>query len=214
MIAATKILKPGPARIAKIMPGVTLPRTVPLPTLFITAGMALVGLIVTVLIPFTRTITSVTLGTVFFGALGVLVATYSPLKGESLVRWFGLEYSARRDRVTLNGKQARVYIGICPVHKVAAGKMHIRAGAVDVPAGSVDVRGLPRRHRAHSTPLEVRADRPSTSPQSVPFFVGQGLQGLQGWASTASSDAASVASTVSPYDWAENAGSPPLGSWQ
>ncbi len=183
MIAATKILKPGPARIAKIMPGVTLPRTVPIPTLIITAASAILGLLVTVAIPFTRTITSVTLGMVAFGALGVVVATYSPLKGESMVRWFGLEYSARRDRVVLHGKPARVYVGICPVHRVATGKMRIRAGAVDVPAGAVDERGLPRKGRAHSSPLQARTERPSTSPQSVPFFVGSNLNG---WAAEAS----------------------------
>ncbi len=185
MLAATKILKPGPARIAKIMPGVTLPRTVPLPTLFITAGFSLVGLVVTVLVPFTRTITSITLGTVMFGAIGVLVATYSPYKGESMVRWFGLSYSARRDRVRLNGQMARVYIGICPVHRVAGGKTVIRAGAIDVPEGAVDDRGLPRKQRAGLHRLEPRADRPSTTAQSVPYFVGAGLQG---WAQTAAEE--------------------------
>ncbi len=186
MIAATKILKPGPARIAKIMPGVTLPRTVPIPTLFITGGFMLLGLFITVSIPLTRTLTSVTMGMVLFGALGVLIATYSPIKGESMVRWFGLEYSARRDRVKLNGQLSRVYIGICPVHKVAAGRVRIRAGAVDVPVGSVDERGFPRKHRAHVPRLEPRQDRPGTSPQSVPFFVGKSLEG---WSASAASTA-------------------------
>lgn len=198
MIAATKILKPGPARIAKIMPGVTLPRTVPIPTLFITAGFTLVGLLVTVSIPMTRTITSVTMGSVLFGALGVVIATYSPIKGESMMRWFGLEYSARRDRVKLNGQLARVYIGICPVHRVAAGRTRIRSGAVDVPVGSVDQRGLPRKNRANLKRLEPRQDRPGTSAQSVPFFVGKSLEG---WASSAAaqSDADHIWPAVSNH---------------
>ena len=99
-----------------------------------------------------------------------------------MVRWFGLEYSARRDRVTLHGKPARVYVGICPVHRVASGKMQIRSGAVDVPEGAVDQRGLPRRHRANAQPLQARTVRPATSPQTVPFFVGNKLHG---WADQA-----------------------------
>jgi hypothetical protein len=176
MIAATKILKPGPTRIARIAPGITLPRTIPITTLFVAGGFAIVGLVLTALIPLTRTATSMMLGTLFFGAAGVMVTTYSPMKGESMTRWLGLSVTSRRQRVELNGEPARVYIGICPIDRVAVGEIQIVSSAVAVPAGSVDKRGLPLKQRVFSR-VEAREDRPETSPQTVPYFVGAALDG-------------------------------------
>lgn len=176
MIAATKILKPGPTRIARLVPGVTLPRTIPITTLFVVAGFSAFGLLVMLALPFFSSLTSILTGTVLFGGLGVVVTTYSPLKGESMLRWFGLEVSARRQRIEVNGEPAKVYIGLCPIDRVAVGEVRILPSAVEVPPGSVDSRGLPLKQRVFRR-LEVRSDRPETAPQSVPHFVGGALDG-------------------------------------
>jgi hypothetical protein len=176
MIAATKILKPGPTRIARLVPGVTLPRTIPITTLFVTFGFSAFGLLVMLAMPFFNSLTSILIGTVLFGGLGVVVTTYSPLKGESMLRWLGLEVSARRQRIEMNGEPAKVYIGLCAIDRVAVGEIRIMPSAIDVPSGSVDSRGLPLKQRVFR-PLTVRADRPETAPQSVPHFVGGALDG-------------------------------------
>jgi hypothetical protein len=169
MIVATKILKPGPVRVARIAPGITLPRSVPLVKGIVALAFGLGGIIIAAALPPTRSLSAIVVAAVLSGALGVLVATYSPLKGESMARWAGLELTSRRNRLRINGELARVYVGICPVAELPRGKVRIRAGAVDVPTGSVDERGLPSKRIAPVlSRLGPRADRPTTAPQPVP----------------------------------------------
>lgn len=201
MIAATKILKPGPTRIARLVPGVTLPRTIPITTLFVTFGFAAFGLLVMLTLPFFNSLTSILTGTVLFGGLGVVVTTYSPLKGESMLRWFGLEISSRRQRIEMNGEPAKVYIGLCAIDRVAVGEIRILPSAVEVPPGSVDSRGLPLKQRVFRR-LDVRSDRPETAPQSVPHFVGGALDG---WARASSAPPA----YESPFSLGGGFGAPP-----
>lgn len=164
MLCATKVLKPGPARIGSIGGGITLPRTVPVPVLIaggigFTLGVAF-GLVI--LGSFFTALTTGALG----AAAGWVAVSYSPLRGESLGRWAGLEVTARLRRVKVNGKTARVFIGICPAPDVAAGMVHIIPGAIDVMPGSVDDRGR----------FVVESDRPLVPiarPPQTPFPSGQ-----------------------------------------
>lgn len=141
MLAATAVLKPGPARISRIGPGIQLPRTVPIKTLIVVVvGMAL-G-VITALAIFGGQLRSVMIAGVIGGAIGWFLVNYSPLKGESLTRWIGLEASALRDRrLTIDGERAQAYVGICPLSQLARGKTVIARGHADVAPGSVDERG-------------------------------------------------------------------------
>lgn len=141
MLAATSVLKPGPTRIAKIGGNVTLPRTVPVMSLV--AGVVGASIVV-LLATFTIGVgmRSVILGGAFGACVGVFFVTYSPMKGESMSKWLGLQVAARRGRLMVDGRLARVYVGVCPVPDVAAGLVHVVRGAVNVPEGSVDERGV------------------------------------------------------------------------
>jgi|LauGreDrversion4_1035100.scaffolds.fasta_scaffold02309_9 hypothetical protein len=146
MLSMTSALKPPPARIAKLGNNVVLPRSIPL--LQAAAGIvgALVGLIFTTIfiIPFFgATLTTFGLGAGVFGGIGVLVVSWSPLRGESFAKWIGLSLEQiRLDRVEIDGIRAKAYIGVAPLHCSALGKVRIGAGAAEVVLGSVDDRGV------------------------------------------------------------------------
>jgi hypothetical protein len=140
MIIATKVMKPGRARIGSIGNAITLPRTVSIVSLV--AGLigllagAVFGLI---LGPSMRTIL---MGAVFGAAIGVVVVNYSPLKGESLLTWFGLTVKAKRQQIYVNGQPVRLSIGICPVTRAAVGPVRIQKGAINIPPTQYDERGV------------------------------------------------------------------------
>lgn len=171
MIAATKILRPPPARIGHIG-DISLPRTIPIRAGIAAAVGAFIGTIFG--LPFGGA--GLLYAAIAGGALGVLAVTWSPIEGESLLKWMGLELLAsRRTRVWHNGHKVRISIGICPLPRVAGGNTIIQAGSIEVAPGSVDQRGAlitasnrnvpdtgrPRRNIAdHTTgvPLPTRAE--------------------------------------------------------
>lgn len=140
MLCATSVLKPGPTRIGRIGNHITLPRTVALPQLVAGIGGGLLGGILGMLV--LGGVQPVLMSAAFMGLLGVVLVTYQPMRGESLLRWIGLEVMSRRNRIEIDGQVAQAYIGICPVTYVESGKIRIVPGAVDVPEGSVDDRGV------------------------------------------------------------------------
>jgi hypothetical protein len=146
MLAMTSALRPPPARISKIGENLTLPFSVQINQLVAVSVGAFAGLVfVTMFIlPFAGgSIVLFGSGLGIGGFLGMVAVTWSPLKGESLKTWLGLSVgSSRREKVEINGVEARAYIGIMPLPYSAAGELRIVSRAVDVPAGSVDDRGV------------------------------------------------------------------------
>jgi hypothetical protein len=140
------MLRPPPARVSKITETMVLPRSVPLVSLISGGVGAVVGLLFMflVLIWFVGFDLNALVISVGLGAfLGVLAVTWSPLKGESLFVWLGLNATKfRQEKVEINGKPVRAFIGIAPLYRTAAGTVKIISSAVNVQPDSVDERGV------------------------------------------------------------------------
>lgn len=145
MICATRALKPGPMRIGRIAGDMVLPRTVPLASLLAGGAGAFFGLGVGA--SFLGFQGALYFG-MLFGAAGVALVTYSPLKGQSLLAWFGLRVAQRSGgRVERDGEFYRVSVGICPLPAVPSGRVRIRLGAANVAPSNYDERGAVRSVR-------------------------------------------------------------------
>lgn len=147
MIAATSMLRPPPERIGKLGEKLVLPRSVELKKALAGAVGFVVGLVVWGLLwgPFFGVSFESFLGvTIVFTLIGVGFVTVSPMQGESAFKWMSLSAQARRgDRVSIDGKRVKAYIGLAPLHYSAAGPLRLCPGAVDVLPGTVDERGVP-----------------------------------------------------------------------
>lgn len=140
MLCATDALKPPKLRIGRIGGNVTLPRTVPVMSLVAggiggLVGLALIGAI------FGYSIATIMYGALFGALSGIGMVTYSPLRGESLAKWFGLKLLSQRRQITIDGKPVRLAVGICYAPQPRTGTFRLRAGSVRVPVGAVDERG-------------------------------------------------------------------------
>lgn len=145
MLAATNMLKPPPPVIGGITKEVTLPRTVRLTTLAVVAGGAMLGFLGTVFI-FGPGLRALIYGPMLGGAAGWAAANFSPLPGESLTRWLGLRLStARTHGPVVEGRPVRLYVGIAPLLRTAAGTVRMLPGGVPVDAVDWDSRGYPLR---------------------------------------------------------------------
>ena len=166
MICATRIIKPPPTRIATLGAGVTLPRTVPVRSAVAVAVGVLVGALVGTLFGSFQIILGTAAG---FGAVGAFLATWSPVKGETLFQWIGVNVfgRARQRKMDWEGDSMALYVGVARLHRVALGDVRIFPGAVDVAEGSVDERGVLRsaknRNEADS-PARTVADLPGFTP--------------------------------------------------
>lgn len=143
MICATRIIKPPPARIASLGGGITLPRTIPVRSLLSGGAGVVVGALIGLLIGGFQFVLGMATG---FGALGVILTTWSPVKGETLFQWLGVNFfgRTRQRKLDWDGDSLALYMGVARLHRVAVGKVHIFPGAVDVAEGSVDERGVIR----------------------------------------------------------------------
>jgi hypothetical protein len=145
MLAATNMLKPPPAIIGSVNKEITLPRTIKLTTLAAVAGGALLGFLGAVLI-FGPGMRALLYGPALGGGAGWAVANLSPLPGESLARWLGLQITGtRRRRLDFDGRPVRLYVGIAPLRRTAAGTVRVLPGGVPVDAVRWDARGLPEQ---------------------------------------------------------------------
>lgn len=145
MLAATNMLKPPPAVIGSLNNEITLPRTVRLTTVAgVGIGVVLgfsVGLVI-----FGASLSALIYGPIAGGGLGWGATNYSPLRGESLAKWLGLQLdSGRKRKLVLDGRQVRLYVGIAPLRRTAAGRIRIVPGGVPVDAMSWDERGIPQQ---------------------------------------------------------------------
>lgn len=147
MIAATQILKPGPARIGELGGGIKLPRTVTVKKLAAVSAGAFVGVVFG--LAAIGGLRGILYGAALGGTGGGVAATWSPLEGETMSRWLLLSINSQRKRVTWEGKPAKISIGICPISTPARGRVVLRAGAVKVPSHLYDERGvlIDQQHR-------------------------------------------------------------------
>lgn len=143
MVCATKIMNPGQIRIGRIGQQFTLPRTVPVRSLFAIAIGAVVGVL------FGRAIggDSWVVSVAICSMLGWGVVTYSPLQNESLMKWFELKIRNRTRTRMVDGKRVITSVGGAVVTAPIAGMVSLRRAAVRVPAGQFDERGVPRSAR-------------------------------------------------------------------
>lgn len=168
MLAATKLLRPGPTRVGSLG-RITLPRTVRLRSLVSwviggTGGL-LVGAVAAAVL---GGLTPLAIG-VFLGAgLGHLVTNFEPSPGENVLTYLKLASTSQRNRVVLNGTKTRIVLrslhdapppGPVPVEVARAGSVvayavpvtrQLQAGArayigicplADVAAGPVRITG-------------------------------------------------------------------------
>jgi hypothetical protein len=175
MLCATPVLKSGPVRIGRIGSHITLPRTVPIVNVVVSlfGALGMFGLV----LPFTSSIMSMVLSLTLGGLAGWIAVSYSPLKGESMVKWLGLQVASRMNRIEVDGRPARAYVGVCLIPEVARGQVRILPGAVNVAPGSVDERG---RFVDHAVVLDI-PDRPAALPssRSLPYIPDGVLSGTE-----------------------------------
>jgi hypothetical protein len=145
MLCATSVIKPGPLRIGRLAGDLTLPRTVPLANLLLGAGGFMFGLVIGGGLFGLR-------GAMYFGVLSgagaILAASYSPLKGESLLTWLGLKaLRLNANQTVRDGVRMRVAVGLCPVPSLPSGQCSIHFGAASINPELYDDRGtlLPRQ---------------------------------------------------------------------
>ncbi len=142
MLVATEALRPPKLRIGKLGNNFTLPRTVSAVKLLTGAGTALIFItIFATLVGWS--VQSVMYSATIGALVGVGVVSYSPLKDESLARWFGLKVRSRKGKTrTIKGRPVRLAVGICYVEPPVKGAVQARPGAIPVRAGAHDDRGV------------------------------------------------------------------------
>src|SRR5581483_1520450 len=80
------------------------------------------------------------------GAAGWAAANFSPLEGESLAKWLGLQAaSGRKRKLEIDGRQVRMYVGIAPLRRTAAGTIRMLPGGVPLDSVRWDERGVPQQ---------------------------------------------------------------------
>lgn len=141
MICATRILRPGGARIGRIAGGFTLPRTVPVVTAVFVGVFGVLGLILAMLAGADPT--TLGIGAAIGGGIGYGLATFSPLRGESMTRWILLTVTGSRRKRRIDGKPVILAVGTAPAGRVPVGIIRVRQSAVRVRPGTVDERGVP-----------------------------------------------------------------------
>jgi hypothetical protein len=145
MLAATNMLKPPPPVIGSINKEITLPRTIKLTTL---AGLivgAVFGFVIA-LVVFGAGLEALMYGPTLGGGAGWLATNFSPLEGESLAKWLGLQaLGTRKRKLELEGRQVRLYVGIAPLRRTAAGTVRMVPGGVPLDAVRWDPRGVPQQ---------------------------------------------------------------------
>lgn len=159
MLAATNMLKPPPAVIGSVNKEITLPRTIKLTTLALMLVGAVMGFLGAVFVVGTGMEALLT-GTSLGAGVGWMAANFSPLEGESLGRWLGLQFNAgRRRKLPVGERQARLYVGIAPLRRTAAGMVRMLPGGVPVDAARWDRRGLPLQEMPGAGRLPGRPPR-------------------------------------------------------
>jgi hypothetical protein len=145
MLAATNMLKPPPAVIGSLNKDITLPRTVKLTTV-VAMGIGTVFGFILALVVFGPSLKALMYGPTLGAAVGWAVTNFSPLPGESLAKWIGLQAnSSRKRKLYIDGEPVRLYVGIAPLRRTAAGTIRMIPGGVPLDAVRWDGRGVPQQ---------------------------------------------------------------------
>lgn len=156
MLAATNMLKPPAPVIGSLNKAVTLPRTVKLTTLIALIIGASLGFLIAFVV-FGPGLKALMYGPAFGGAVGWGAVNFSPLRGESLAKWMGLQINGTRNRkLVLDGRPVRLYVGIAPLRRTAAGPVRMLPGGVPVDAVRWDSRGYPQQEMPGANRLRTR----------------------------------------------------------
>lgn len=138
MIVATDLLKPPKARTALKI----LPTTVAWEQVAIVGISAFLGFIVGVI--FFGSMRPIIMCTGIGGVIGYILPSLSPLEGESIMMWFGLQAKdMTAKKVDINGRKAKMYVGTYPLRRTALGATRLLPSAGSVKAESYDERGYP-----------------------------------------------------------------------
>lgn len=166
MLVATSMLKPPKARTAMKV----LPRTIAWENLFIIVACALIGLLIGLRVFGVDNLQAVLSTVVVTGALGFILPSLSPLEGESILTWFGLQAkSTTARRVNINGRRVKMYIGTYPLKRAALGATRITPAGGNVKAYAYDERGYPQMTttKANAQLEEQRRLRTNKSQQQL-----------------------------------------------
>ncbi|MGI8330899.1 hypothetical protein ACRYCC_13115 [Actinomadura scrupuli] len=145
MLAATNMLKPPPAVIGSLNKDITLPRTLKLTTVVAMGVGTVLGFILALFIV-GPSLEALMYGPTLGGAIGWAASNFSPLPGESLAKWIGLQAnSSRKRKLLVDGEPVRLYVGIAPLRRTAAGTIRMIPGGVPVDAVRWDERGIPQQ---------------------------------------------------------------------
>lgn len=141
MVVATPVMKRGPVRISQIGSDITLPRPVRAVALAAVVVGGLLGSFIGLVL---GGLSSIMYGALIFAAIGYGLVTFSPLQGESFLKWAELTWGTkRRANFTIDGQHARVSVGVCPVPRPSRDELVMLApGAVRIPPSQYDHRGV------------------------------------------------------------------------
>lgn len=154
MIVATSMLIP-PKSVTAIK---GIPRTIEWGHAIITGVIAFFVMILAVMI-FGPTINTFVYSLVLGGVIGFILPSLSPLEGESLLTWFGLQgRTAVAKKVNVNGRKARMYIGTYPLKRTAQGKTKFLPSGLNVKAYKYDERGYPQMTTSSTEELAKQRD--------------------------------------------------------
>lgn len=142
MICATKVMRPGGARIGRIAGDLTLPRTVPLVTAVGVVGGAILVALLGFL--FGGGFRPALYGAITGGFLGYVFTSYSPLRGESLATWLWLQLTGYTKRRRVDGKVVTLAVGVALADRVPVGDVVLCRSTIRVAPGSYDDRGVLR----------------------------------------------------------------------
>jgi hypothetical protein len=160
MLAATNMLKPPPPVVGSINREITLPRTIKLSTIAVGGAGAVLGFVIALALVGVG-INALLYGPTLGAAAGWAVVNFSPLPGESLATWLGLQASGtRKKKLVLDGRPVRLYVGIAPLRRTAAGTVRMLPGGVRIDAVSWDERGFPQQEMPGAERLAGATVRP------------------------------------------------------
>lgn len=178
MVCATSAIDTGPARVGHVAGKITLPRTVELPTAIATVAGAFVGLIVAATIP-GGSIQKWVFSILFFAAVGYFLMNFSPMRGESLAKWLGLQVSTLRRSRMVNGKPVIIAIGSKVASREVLGEFRLVRSAVHVPVGAYDERGVFKSVKNRNLDPEAlsAAEMGSGGGRTAPLVVSSPVSG-------------------------------------
>jgi hypothetical protein len=176
MLAATNMLKPPPPVIGSLNNEIPLPRTIRLTTLVVVGAGVVLGFLCGMFV-FGAGMNALIYGPILGGGIGWMAVNTSPLQGESLARWLGLQANqTRKRRLVVDGRQVRLYVGIAPLRRTAAGTVRMLPGGLPVDAVRWDARGVPQQEIPGAARRTRRTGRQRRRAASSTRDAGRGLR--------------------------------------